>query len=99
MPRQTTPPAKGKKASSKSVSGRAAKPAPPQAPIPSIAEQRSRQAPRSSEAGAHVIVPERLHSDRPSAKTIDSVEDRYVYGVIEGKEPAGCGKPGIGASG
>ena len=87
MPRQTRPPAKGKKVSSKSVSGRAAKPAPPQAPIPSIAEERSRQAPRSSEAGAHVIVPERLHSERSSAKAVDSVDGRYVYGVIEGKEP------------
>src|SRR5437588_1510963 len=99
MPRQTKPPAKGKKASSKSVSGRAAKPAPPQAPIPSIAEERSRQAPRSSEAGAHVIVPERLQSERSSAKAVDSVDGRYVYGVIEGKEPAGFGKTGIGASG
>lgn len=62
-------------------------------------EERSRQAPRSSEAGAHVVVPEALHNERPTSRTSDGVEGRYVYGVIEAKEAALFGKTGIGGSG
>ncbi|MBV9669641.1 MAG: GvpL/GvpF family gas vesicle protein, partial [Acidobacteriales bacterium] len=61
-------------------------------------EERSRKAPRASEAGDHVIVPERLQRERTAPKAAESVEGRYVYGIIENRENAGFGKTGIGGS-
>jgi hypothetical protein len=83
----------------KSTAASKQKPTAKAAPQPAAnkIEERSRKAPRSSEAGDHVVVPERLQnlSEREAAP---GVEGRYIYGIIEGREPASFGRTGIGGS-
>jgi hypothetical protein len=64
-----------------------------------VTEGRSRQVSRASEAGDHVVVPKMLVKDRSASAEAVNVEGRYVYGVIEAKEPASFGRTGIGAAG
>jgi hypothetical protein len=98
MPKQV----KGKAVTKVTKSTAATKSKPPAKPAPQQAtsknsEEKSRKAPRSSEAGDHVIVPERLPSAAERAAA-PGVEGRYVYGVIESREPATFGRTGIGGS-
>lgn len=98
MPKQIKQKAK-KKATKKPVAKK--KTAGKAAPPPSRAaktESGARQAPRSSEAGAHVIVPEGLQRQRGETREGGSMEGRYVYGVIETREPPNFGRTGIGGS-
>lgn len=99
-PKKTVKKAVAKKAAVKKAAGKkkTASKAAPQPIATAKTELGSRQAPRSSEAGDHVIVPERLQQKRGETWEAGATEGRYVYGIIEAREPANFGRTGIGGS-